>query len=476
VAWQLDLTSLVERTIGVQLRPTADTGTLEYFVAARRTALGLTGPEAYVAALETRGPDSDEFQRLTEVVANGQTSFFRDPRQFDAIAEVIGAVAKTRPRPLAIWSAGCSTGEEAYSLAMLCAEANLAAQIVGTDINPSSLKVAQNAGYREWSLRNLPPALRSKYLEAKGSNVRVTEAIRRSVQFVRHNLLCKAPLPDGQEKWDLIVCCNVFIYYSRRRVQEIVRGMLDTLAEDGSLWVSVSESLRDLNLPLVVDEICGRFAHRHVKPEAQVKRQTPVEANPIPAPPALQRPSAPSASYCAVLALLGHGELAAGRRELERFLDIEPDHVPARITLGNICLRQHEFDYALDAYGRAQALDPLLAEVHFLEGVVYRKLGDFERAEQALQRVLFLDERFWPASFLLAGVYMRLGDSAGCERELHRTECAIQANQVGPMFRSYVRGVEATDLSRSWVLRRCRREPTSLGARGRGADGKDESK
>lgn len=466
MSWQQDLAQLVERRIGIRLRTGSTTGFLERFVSGRVEALGLGSAEAYVALAGGEQGHGDEVARLVAVVTNGQTSFFRDNDQFESIGLVLRQLAAELKRPLTIWSAACSTGEEAYSVAILAAELGLDVRVLGTDINPGFLKVAERGAYGDWSLRALPQALRERYFEHSAqTGYIVRDAVRSRVRFLQHNLV--DALPPGSDgargAWDVILCRNVFIYYRRPLVSAIVKRMLGVLDVSGWLFVGVAETLRDLDVPARAVAVGSRHGYRPgaAEPEAVGQRLVVERGANAPTWVPFIEEAAPEphrethVTYTGVLSLLRRHELEAGRRDLARLLEQGDQDAIAWMTLGNLHLTAHEFDLALDAYGRAQTIEPLSAEVHHLQGVAYRKMADLPRAEQALRRAQFLDDRFWPAAFLLAGVYERQGREDAARRELQHALEILGTERNASLFRSYVQEMESLDLNEEEVRRAC---------------------
>ncbi|MGA8530708.1 MAG: protein-glutamate O-methyltransferase CheR, partial [Acidobacteriaceae bacterium] len=156
-----------------------------------------------------------------------------------------------------VWSAGCSSGEEPYTLAMVMSEyaeahAGFRFRILATDISTQVLEKAQLGIYTAESVEPVPPALRRKYLmrsrERDSNQVRVAPELRRLVEFRRLNFMdADYGLP---EKADAIFCRNVLIYFDRATQETILRKLTGQLAQDGYLFVGHSETLHDMQLPL----------------------------------------------------------------------------------------------------------------------------------------------------------------------------------------------------------------------------------
>ncbi|MBW2254633.1 MAG: tetratricopeptide repeat protein [Deltaproteobacteria bacterium] len=437
MTWQKRMAALVAQRLGIELRPSRTEDSLDRFVRRRARALRLPDGDAYVSLLGGQTTQSREFTQFIAAVTIGYTFFFRNIRQLKVIAEVLSERADAGHGPGRIWCACCSTGEEAYSLAMLLAEQGVDAEILATDIDAVALGAARTGEYADWSLRSVPKALREEYFERVGDRHRVRRHIRERVSFRRQNVVYDPPPRSlACVPWDVIVCRNAFIYYTGDALRAATQHIMKGLAPDGLVFLGSSESMR---APMVPVGIKGQVAYR---PGTRFipRQKTPT---PMPTPRRTSRfrrtppvSVAPSPRYDHALDLLRSGDEKLARAVLEKVVQSNPDRVPAWVTLGNVSLRVHAFEQALHAYGEAQKRDPLLPEVHYFLGMTYRKLGDLQRAAHSLRSTLFLDPGFWPASFLLAGVHGRLGNWEKRRAQLHHTLEAAQTPGSEPLFRS----------------------------------------
>lgn len=200
----------------------------------------------YAALLEA---DGAEWERLVDALTINVTKLFRDPSAFDAAARlVVPALWSTREPELRVWSAGCASGEEAYSLAALFhAYADMrdeAAQlgrvrVLGSDIDRASLVAAQAGRYAEPAFADTPPAMRSRYF-SPGHPATVVDELRAIVRFERRDLLLDPPPPGPHH---LIVCRNVLIYFDRASQERLLAGFRDALAPGGFLMLGKVETL-----------------------------------------------------------------------------------------------------------------------------------------------------------------------------------------------------------------------------------------
>lgn len=187
--------------------------------------------------------DPAALSKFRDYLTINVSSFFRDAAKYNYLREaVLPALLQNRPN-LRVWSAGCSRGQEIYSLAMLLTEANQAAQshqLLATDIDQSALEWARAGGpYSTNDMVNVPPFLRSRYFRPENDTHWVNDTLRRQVIFRPHNLL-KDPIIG---RFDLIVCRNVVIYFQPEIKQTLYKRFYDALRPGGVLYVGGTEMI-----------------------------------------------------------------------------------------------------------------------------------------------------------------------------------------------------------------------------------------
>ena len=183
-----------------------------------------------------------EVEALKDFLTINVTEFFRDPEQFDILRRKVIPELIARKSRLTVWSAGCSKGAEAYTLAMILAEAAPSGgfSVLATDIDERMLALARNGGpYTAADLRGLPRAFGSKYFREGPDGQYVKEAARKGVTFRRHDLLAD----PYQRGFDLIVCRNVVIYFTEEAKAHITYGFAEALQPDGFLFIGATEAL-----------------------------------------------------------------------------------------------------------------------------------------------------------------------------------------------------------------------------------------
>ncbi|HEU4328939.1 MAG TPA: protein-glutamate O-methyltransferase CheR [Roseiflexaceae bacterium] len=215
----------------------------------RRIALRMqrVGAQDYADYATYLASTSDECDLLLNTLLINHTAFFRDPDVWGALASHLAALIAERPAraPLRIWSAGCSTGQEPYSLAMLLAELvgpeQVAASVTiyATDVDAEALQQVRQGRYDPWAVRMVPQPLLDRYFCWDGSHATVCEPLRRAVVPARHNLLTDAPL----SQIDLLLCRNVLIYLTGATQERVAGQLCAGLAGGGLLVLGKTEGL-----------------------------------------------------------------------------------------------------------------------------------------------------------------------------------------------------------------------------------------
>jgi chemotaxis protein methyltransferase CheR len=221
--------------------------------ARRMKELGVQTLREYFERLTILPNRQAELIALLNEITIGETCFFRNPQQLEALRSVVipnilRAKAKLPLRPLRIWGAGCSTGEEPYTLRMLLLEEtkellnDWTVEILATDLNQRSLAHATAAVYGDYSTRNLTPRYRQKYFLPTGDQLQVNLLARTNVTFSRLNLSDDARI-TFMKNVDVIFCCNVLIYFDLASKRRVIQHFFNNLLPHGCLFLGRSESL-----------------------------------------------------------------------------------------------------------------------------------------------------------------------------------------------------------------------------------------
>jgi chemotaxis protein methyltransferase CheR len=272
--------SLIASRLGLEFseRRQAD---LERALTRACRASSFSDPEAYLGRLATLPEESPEWGRLAGHLTVGETYFFRDRACFEALEQHVlpSLIASRRSEGvlrLRLWSAGCATGEEPYSLAILLDRllpdhADWAVTILATDINVEALEAARGGHYRAWTLRETPLPIRDRYFHRRGAEtLELDPAIRRMVTFVPLNL-AKGDYPTpitNTGAMDLILCRNVLMYLTYEAQRAIVERLRRALVPGGWLAVSPAEAAAELFRPLMPMNFPGAIFYRKDDPGA----------------------------------------------------------------------------------------------------------------------------------------------------------------------------------------------------------------
>lgn len=355
--------ALIRRESGILL-PEARIAAL--YAAIRRT--GAAGPDELLRAVGRPGQEGRAaVQRLLDEVTVQETSFLRDPEQLQAVdwQALHAAAVRAGGDAVRVWSAGCATGEEAWSLALLASESGVPCTVLGTDVSAAAIDRARVGRYRASRARAIPAGLHARHLAADGDHVLVGDRLRRQVRFAVHNLVSDPASPAGEGLFDLVVCRNVLIYFDPPTAEVVVARLRSALRPSaGVLLLGAADQL-------------GRA-------ERVILARTRPATDGLP-------------------------ELASFRPE---------EHLACAVAHADAG-RSSE---ARAEIGLLLARDPLNAGGHFLRGLVELP-RDPEAAVASLRRALLIDPRFGLAAFQLGRAYDALGDAtsarAAYEQALH---------------------------------------------------------
>ncbi len=456
--------------------------------------------EALYADAVVPGPAWDAI--LTQLTI-GETYFFRNGPQFDALRQrMLPDIMERRSsiRSMRIWSAGCATGEEPYSLAITTADL-LADRdpwqisILATDINPSFLARAREALYGEWSFRETSAAQRARYWTQEGNRWRLNQEIRRMVTFARLNLAepCYPSLFNGTSALDIIICRNVTIYFDEATTRQVAERFYAALAPGGWLIVGHAEPQASIyhqfevhNFPSTViyrkpldaplfpsDRRAPSTEHRPPstgggegvkgrKGEGERSLHLLSSSSPTaggegvkgrkgegerPLLPLSASPSPPPADpWPPIAARLAQGDKAGAERLVRELLDTAPDHVAALTTLGRLAADRGEWPAASRHCAQAITRDPLCIEAHYVLAQVYEHQGQLDEALAAYRRTTYLDRGFVLGMIGMGNVWRQLGrptDAQRCYRNALKQLAQLPPSVPLPI----ADGVTASDLA-----------------------------
>ena len=429
---------LLQRTCGLSLTPALRQSVQAGFSSAAQR-LG-ADRSRFLDALRTGDPRS--VSTLIESTVICETYFFRHPEHFRALQELCFRRADPR-RALLIWSAGCATGEEPYSLAMALLSAGRAGcgdRVLATDVSERALQTARIACYGEWSMRGLDQLLRNRYFSGE-KPAQVISEVRKLVVFQQHNLI--SDRPPGL--FDVIVCRNVLIYFEAETSAQVLHNLASALSPEGLLVLGHAELPLAASLDLEWIDRSGTtiLCRPHANlPAAPKPVHRPLCKGPSTSPPA-SSPTKRAAPVVLIPAVVAPAPEPA------------PPPAPAADADGNL------FDAAREAARRGDLAEAerlavqsgeseLMPEAHLLLSMTAEARGDLAGATEAARRALYLDPGMAVAHAMLVSLYSRLGRAEESERARRNAMNALEGVEDGVPLRG-VESITAGALRRALV-------------------------
>ena len=372
--------------------------------------------ESYLAFVESVA-GMTERQQLLDAVTIQETHFFRNLPQIEALRrDVLPELlrrARNTGRPLTIWSAGCSTGEEPYTIAMLLVEilqgtGPYPVRILGTDVSAAALDVARAGVYSGRTIQLAEPGAVERWFDKRSDgSYSVAQPVRDLVEFRLQNLVIDEP-PFEPGEVDLVVCRNVTIYFGRETTTRLVGSFHRLLTVGGYLVLGHAETLWQISDEFSLLPVGEAFVYR--KDAVPAARRPALRG----APAAATTPSPPRRVMQNVLRVPGlrprrhTTSEPPPRTEAARIPSPADDLLRAREALS-----RGNYDEAATLAERATATNPLLVDGYIVEGRALSNQGDDDGALAALRKAVFLDPAAAHAHFLLATTLARVGDPSG---------------------------------------------------------------
>lgn len=404
-----------------------------------------------------------QIEILASELAVGETYFFRENRSFEVVAgHILPGLIRSRlgrEQKLRIWSAGCATGEEAYSIAIsidriLPVRREWSLTILATDINPNFLKKAAEGAYGEWSFRNPPPWLKEHYFQRTSEHrYEVVPRIREMVTFAYLNLAedTYPSLMSNTNGMDLIFCRNVLMYFGSARAKKVAANFHRALVDPGYLIVSPTETSTEIFSQFSTEFYEGAVLYRKAEKELPRWKTVPSQSGvsiqdgrndrpeqPVFVPPPQSLPPAPelpsarageesipltvsNSVYEEALALFEAGNHSEAAGKLRAHLATGEGSTGMLTLLAKSYANLGDLEEARRWTEKAIGMDKLDAGLQFLHATVLQELGDADEAGRALNRALFLDPDFVLAHFALGNLALRRRQTAQAERHFANT-------------------------------------------------------
>lgn len=463
---------------------------LEHGIARR---LAATGDNLAAYERRIRAADgNEELRRLAELVLNHETVFFRNVPHMQALREVLlPEIHRRKPpgAPIRIWSAGCATGEEAYSLAIATLDTlgwppARPIQIWATDLSEPALGKARQGFYRGRALQNVPPDMLQRYFAPRDGGYVIGDAARALVRFELLNLL--DPFPQEAQGIDMIFCQNVTIYFQLETCRKLIARFYECLPEHGLLFLGFSETLWNVFDRFHTREIGGSYVYykRALADNAPARNgdlRPDKPATSMPATQAHRRQPTQRDRHLARgggLAVTGkpanvvhdhaRGDvdiLARGRALIEQGEIDQAFEMLRRILPQSACApraltliaRAHadrgDLDLAAAEVQRAIELDALNDEAYLLLGIIYGRQGQWDGAIRQLERARYLSAGSALISFHLAEAYRQTGRAQKAAREYRSALHKLGQHPPGDLIDGVAVG---------WLRETCQRQIEAL--------------
>jgi chemotaxis protein methyltransferase CheR len=391
---------------------------------------------AYLGHLNASPKGTAEWRSLAEQLTVNETFFFRNPDNFLALAQNVlpeRIRAKAQTKQLRILSAGCSSGDEPYSLAIMVREAlpDLAAwdvKIIGIDINPAILLKATQARYSEWSLRATSEDVRRRHFRVDGADFVLAPEIQKMVSFEERNLVDEDPLFWKSLACDVVFCRNVLMYFSPETARGVVRRISQALLPRGFLFLGHAETLRGITPEFHLCHTNDTFYYQ--QRDACDAALTATRAAPPgePAEDLLPAVVESTANWVDVIqhaatriAMLADARMRAPEPAKSQVTRTHPGSqpvvmAPARtwdLSLVLEAVRQERFADALELIGSLPADSQEDPDALLLRAVLLTNHGRLKESEEVCRRLLALDELNAGAHYLMALCSEHAGDASG---------------------------------------------------------------
>jgi chemotaxis protein methyltransferase CheR len=409
-------------------------------------SLGFDHPEKCLYWLLEHPTDKKKLDAIIVNLTIGETYFFRDTQLYAALEQEVlpDIIARCRKhRSIRIWSAACCTGEEPYSIALLLHRLipdlkEWKVSIMGTDVNPTFLQKAKKAQYKTWSFRTTPPPIIDRYFKKNKELFTLLPEIQKMVRFAPLNLV-EDLYPDpskGLVEFDLILCHNVFIYFSKSQIKKTIHLLTKSLVNEG--WLSVA----GIEAPFVAEAALNAHTYLGVvffrKGAAHHREETIVAAEEnvstsrklteeinnseeiLQKCMRLYRQKA----YQELIDLL-QPLLASSQEDPEILKNFSKELILLIRTYAN----QGNLEAALEWSERSLKIDKLNPSLHYLHALLLQAQGNIPGAIKAIKKALFIDSQFLMAYLILAILEREQGNKKAAR---HNFKIALELLDKSP--------------------------------------------
>jgi chemotaxis protein methyltransferase CheR len=410
----------------------------------------------FVEKLLSSALTQSDLETLSSYLTIGETYFFREKNSLEAFEQqIVPELIRTRHGfggQLRIWSAGCASGEEPYSLAIMLSKmiTELKAwkiTILATDLNTRALHKASEGTYTDWSFRESPSWLKSTYFKATADGRWViSPAIKKMVTFSYLNLVedVYPSLLTCTNAMDVVFCRNVLMYFTEAARKKVVHRFHRSLAEQSWLIVSPTETSPTLFSEFATVSLAGVTLYRkgvippqmvissfsraedearaplpvaeRMMAESESINHSPMDVSLTPPQPQPDVARLPTISAEKALELYQQGSYQEAARGLIAQVSENASNAPAMLLLARVYANQGKLTSALGWCDQAIASDKMTACAHYLRATILQEQGLPEEAIRSLRRAVYVDARFALGHFALGSLALRQGDVKESEK------------------------------------------------------------
>jgi chemotaxis protein methyltransferase CheR len=438
---------------------------LERGLATRMAALRIGSCREYYEYLSGKRDNRQELQKLLPFLTVGETYFFRYHAHYDALRTILATeLAGKKEKRIRLWSAGCSTGEEPYSMAITVMESlpdwrERDIKILATDINNRSIKKGREGVYGPWAMRVIERNYLDRYFTTIGRSYLVKDEVKSLVDFSHLNLLADDfPTPAGEFRdIDVVFCRNVMIYFSLATTRQVVEKIAATLAPGGCLFLGHAETLSQISSGFDRHSQAGGFYYRArqeretpTRPEEPAPSSTRVQKpvrlpppRPTPSPAPKEHPPVrvapppvadPELLFRKVVSLFDAEKFEDASRVLDELLATQPDHTGALVIRGFIQANGGRFQDAFATCSSVLEMDDLLPEAYFLRALLLDINDSPDEAIQEYRKTILLQMDFVMSHYHLGRLYYRQGNTKAGARELRNTLKILEKGHQGSII------------------------------------------
>jgi chemotaxis protein methyltransferase CheR len=465
----------------------------------------------YYNLLKFHPEGRQELRELLDLITIGETYFFRNKAQFNVLMksvlpEIIQRKVSSQKKSIRVWSAGCSRGDEPYSIAIAMMEVipsyhEWDISILGTDINRNGLAYAKEAHYEEKDIRYLPKEYLEKYFKIQGSTYTLLPDVRRWVQYEYHNLVQDSFFHEKMQNIDLVFCRNVTIYFDFPTTRRVIENFYNCLTEEGYLFIGHTETLWQITNKFERIEFPQTFIYRKGASLVREDARKPFMAVPevnledLTHLMALKRPSGsilseslPSEGRVGGLtsvqelvtekSLFPKEQKSDQREKTKRLEPIEtpldqisfssPNHLVAQdreqiltsLTDATTLANEAKYKEAADILTKVIEEDNLSVEAYYLLGVLSYKSGNLKKAESQFRKVIYADPDSVLAYFNLGNIYLYQRKYSGAAREFRNAIRLLEKRPKNEQIRF------CEDFTVEFLLNACRNNLSEISKRG----------